>query len=156
MSAGCHIREVFSCKKTLFTGPVPVKKTLSCIPVRIWGKFFSCPVFLYDFSVQAKKSCPCSCSCKQDAEPRGKVWQLYEFYAFHVVYDEASDSSSSTRVVAPVASDSITVDFSASVNPVASVNSVAPVSSGQNSEADSANVISSLDSSGFCFSNGPE
>jgi hypothetical protein len=70
MSAGCHIREVFSCKKTLFTGPVPVKKTLSCIPVRIWGKFFSCPVFLYDFSVQAKKSCPCSCSCKQDAEPR--------------------------------------------------------------------------------------
>ena len=67
MSAGCHFREIFSCKKTLFTGPVPVKKTLSCIPVRIWENKFSCPVFLYDFSVQAKKSCPCS--CKQDAEP---------------------------------------------------------------------------------------
>ena len=73
-----------------------------------------------------------------------------------VVYEEASDSApdSSTRVIAPV--DSSTVDASASVNPVASVNSVAPVSSGQNSVAVSVNVTSSLDSSAFCFSNGPE
>ena len=56
------------------------------------------------------------------------------FTLCNVVYEEASDSSSSTRVVAPV--------VSASVNPVASVNSVASVSSGQNSVA-SANVVSS-------------
>ena len=47
----------------LLTGPVSCKNFLSCFPVQNSGLKFSCPVFLYGFSAQGKKSCSCPCSC---------------------------------------------------------------------------------------------